>query len=76
MGWTSSNKKAEEINEKEMVLRRLNERPTATKLNMVTALRTDADPPAMSAKNQSKAITKIIFINLPCRSLSRGCNKK
>ncbi len=50
--------------------------PKAIAENMVTALVTEADIPANTAKNHRNKITKTNLINLPLLTLSRGFNRK
>ena len=47
----------------------------ATMLNMVTALVTDADNPAIMAKLQSRRSMHSILMGLPCLRRSKGFNK-
>ena len=50
--------------------------PKAKAENIVTALVTDADMPANTAKNQRNEIIKTSLINLPLFRLSRGLKTK
>ena len=50
--------------------------PIATMLNMVTALVTEADKPAIIAKHQRRITMIKVLIIVPCLNLSIGLNKK
>ena len=48
----------------------------ATKVNMVTALTTEAESPAIKANTHNKKMMQSVFKNLPYLILSKGVNRK
>ena len=62
----------EEINENSMTFFLRKVSPTDKKVNIVTALTTEAESPATKANIQRNKTTKIVLINFPFFSLSKG----
>jgi hypothetical protein len=66
----------EEINENSIPFFLPKNIPIATKVNIVTALTTEADSPAIRANTHKRKIIQSVFINTPYVILSKGFNKK